>query len=141
MRQRAKVGESFSSEVTLDEDSIAEFARLSGDMNPLHHDREFARQSRFGQIIACGPQYASLLMGLAASHFSQRTTMLGLEFDLKFHRAVRAGETLHLRWEVLSVEWKESLRGDLVQLRGSVSTAEGYEVLTSTGTILLTDQP
>ena len=140
MSHQVTVGEVLESIVTLSEADIAEFAHSCGDHNPLHHDREFACRSRFGGIIACGPHYASLLMGFAATHFSQHASMLGLEFDLKFRRPVHADKKLRLSWEVVAVTWKKSLGGDLVQLKGGASTIEGEQVLAATGTILVFEQ-
>jgi 3-hydroxybutyryl-CoA dehydratase len=134
----AYVGEVFSQQVTLTEASITAFATSCGDANPLHHDREYARQTRFESIIACGPHYASLFMGLVATHFSKSSPMLGLEFSLKFLRPVRAESVLTMRWRVTEVERKESLNGDIVSLQGEVTNGQGTTVLAATGKILLT---
>lgn len=135
---RVEVGDRISNRVTLSEPGIAEFARLCGDANPLHSDPEYAARTRFGGIIACGPQYASLFMGLAASHFSRDGAMLGLEFSFQFRKAVRAGDTLEMTWEVVAVEPKDRLNGDLVSLRGVITNQAGAEVLGATGKVLVT---
>lgn len=88
--------------------------------------------------IASGPQYASLFMGLAASHFSLEGAMLGLEFSFVFRKAVRAGDALEMTWEVVAVDRKDSLNGDIVSLRGSVTNQAGAEVLGATGKVLVT---
>lgn len=141
MSHRIAVGACIEATESLGEASIAEFARLSGDLNPLHHDRDFARKGPFGGIIACGPHYASRLMGLAATHFSKFGTMLGLEFDLKFRRAVRADELLHLRWRVENVEEKPSLKGDLIQIEGGIYLPDRTPILLAQGTILVIPHP
>jgi 3-hydroxybutyryl-CoA dehydratase len=45
-------GERFSSEVTLSPDTVAAYALVAGDTNPVHHDPGFARSTRFGRLIA-----------------------------------------------------------------------------------------
>ncbi len=132
------VGDRISNRVTLSEAGIAEFARLCGDANPLHTDPAYAARTRFGGIIASGPQYASLFMGLVASHFSRGGAMLGLEFSFQFRKAVRAGDTLEMTWEVVAVEPKDRLNGDLVSLRGVITNQAGAEVLGATGKVLVT---
>jgi acyl dehydratase len=133
----AYIGESFEHTETLDEETISAFARLIGDLNPLHHDRVAAEASRFGGIIASGPHYASILLARVATHFSQGTSMVGLEFSLKFHFPARPGDALRFRWEVIDVSWNEKLKGDIVSLAGSVWNAEGTELLTSQGKVLV----
>ncbi len=133
----AHIGESFEHTETLDEETISAFARLIGDLNPLHHDRVAAEASRFGGIIASGPHYASILLARVATHFSRGTSMVGLEFSLKFHVPARPGDALRFRWEVIDVVWNEKLKGDIVSLAGSVWNAEGTELLTSQGKVLV----
>lgn len=133
-----EIGEKIASKVTLTEGEISEFARMCGDKNPLHSDKGYASQTRFGGIIACGPHYASLLMGLSATHFSKTTAMLGLEFSFRFPKPVRAGETLDLQWEVVAVVPKASLGGEIVSLEGKITNQQGIEVLIATGKVLVT---
>lgn len=136
----AQIGETFSGEVILSLQEITEFARLSGDFNPLHHDPETARRSRFGAIIASGPQTAAHFMGLTASYFSKKGAALGLEFDLQFKKAAFANESLHIEWKVVKVEWKEKLGGELIGLAGQMTNPRGEVVLAGTGTVLVCDR-
>src|SRR4030065_453257 len=78
MEDRVKVGERFTDEARFSKEEIAEFARLAGDFNPLHHDEKFARATRFRGIIACRPPTAARLLGMTATHFSKRGPSLGL---------------------------------------------------------------
>ena len=137
---RATVGERFTETVHLTAESISAFAHSVGDSNPLHHDEALAARSRFGRLIASGTHSASLLMALTASHFSRHAQPLGLEFKLHFHKAVRAGDTLHLDWTVTRVQWKASLGGDLVWLEGEASNQFGELMLAATATLLVMDK-
>jgi acyl dehydratase len=133
-----QVGERFASQVTLTRAQIATFATLCGDTNPLHHDEAYARRTRFGGVIACGPQITSLMMGLTATHFSQTTAMLGLEFTFRFRKAVKAEQSIHMEWEVVAAEYKRSLGGQLVTLQGRATNPRGEVVLSGSGTVLVT---
>ena len=135
-----QVGERITGQACLSREEIATFARLCGDLNPLHHDEDYARHTRFGGIIACGPQVTSLMMGLTATYFSQGKAMLGLEFTFRFRKAVKAGEAIALAWEVVAAEPKASLRGVLVTLEGRATNSQGEAVLTGTGKVLVTDK-
>jgi 3-hydroxybutyryl-CoA dehydratase len=50
------VGESFGIEHAFDPRQVIEFALAAGDDNPMHHDAELARGSRFGRLIVSGTQ-------------------------------------------------------------------------------------
>ncbi|HLZ57747.1 MAG TPA: MaoC family dehydratase [Ktedonosporobacter sp.] len=133
-----RVGERIEGQVALSPEEIATFARLCGDQNPLHHDETYARQTRFGGLIACGPHMTSLMMGLIATYFSRETAMLGLEFTFHFRKAVLANELIAMRWEVTEVVPKASLGGEIVMLEGQASNQQGQVVLAGVGKVLVT---
>lgn len=135
-----RIGERISSKITLSLEEVATFARLSGDLNPLHHDEHYAAQTRFGGVIVSGPQLISLMMGLTATHFSRETAMLGLEFTFHFRKAVKAGEVITLEWEVTSAIPKASLQGVLVTLSGQAMNAQNQVAITGTGKVLVTEK-
>ena len=133
-----RVGERITSQMTLSLEEIATFARLSGDLNPLHHDEEYAQQTRFGGVIVSGPQLTSLMMGLTATYFSRDTAMLGLEFTFHFRKALKAGETVTMEWEIVAAEPKISLQGVIASLDGKATNDQGQTVLTGKGKVLVT---
>ncbi len=130
----------FSAHVTLTPASVAEFARGIGDLNPVHHDAEYAAGTRFKRPIASGTQTSALLMALTATHFSQRAAMVGLEFWFRFRRAVFADETIRLEWLVISVKPHPRLGGQMVDLRGRVLNQAGETAVGAKGRVLVTEQ-
>lgn len=135
-----QIGERITHQAALSLEEIAIFARLSGDLNPLHYDERYAQQTRFEGIIVSGPQLTSLMMGLVATRFSRETAMLGLDFTFRFRKVVKAGETVTLTWEIVSALPKISLQGVLVDLDGRITNEQGQVVLTGKGTVLVTEQ-
>lgn len=123
------VGERCARRVRFTPESIAEFARATGDANPLHSDAEAATRSRHGRVIASGQQTTSQLIGLAASHYSRgaraegQREVLFLNFNFALKQPVFADEDLDLAWTVANVEWSGRLQGWLVQADGSARTA------------------
>jgi acyl dehydratase len=139
LEDRVQVGERITRQVRFSREEIATFARLSGDLNPLHHDEDYARQTRFGGIIVSGPQLTSHMMGMVASRFSRETGMLGLEFTFHFRKAVRADEFLTLEWQVTRAEPKARLQGVMVSLEGKATNDQGQIAVAGQGKILVTD--
>ena len=133
----ATVGETFSQRVTFDAKSIREFATLTGDFNPLHHDEAAAARSAFGSLIVSGPHVTALMLGMTATHFAKRCAPLGLEFTIRFVRAIVAGTTLELRWTLVDLTPKASLNGDLATLDGRALDDAGGVYVSSRGLLLL----
>ena len=133
-----KIGDTARKSVTLDEASIRAFATSCGDLNPLHHDAAFANTTRFGGIIACGPHYLSLLMGLMATHYSRNGPQVGIEFQTHFLKPVRPGDTIELKWVVTHTEPKS--KGAIITLDGSITNQHGEVALTSLGKLMSFNQ-
>ena len=134
------VGESFSTRHRFTADSVRAFSLAMGDTNPLHLDAEVAARSRYGQLIASGTHTAALLMGLTASHFSTRSTVVGVGFDVAFKRPVFANACVTLEWTVTRVTPHRGGRGRLVGLVGLVGALRdeaGNACVEATGTVLV----
>jgi 3-hydroxybutyryl-CoA dehydratase len=129
--------ERFSLETTLTAASIAEFARLVGDDNPIHYDAAYASQTRFGRVIASGTHTTALLLGLTASYFSKRGAMVGLEFWQAFCRPVFPDENIRLEWLVVRVTPCGSLGGEIVDLRGRITGSDGRTAVGAKGRVLV----
>jgi acyl dehydratase len=117
------VAETCERSVVFSRASIAEFAKLTGDANPLHFDPEAAARAHHGRIIASGQQTTSNLIGLAATFFARRCDrfareLLCLNFNFAFKAPVFADDPVHLSWTVSSVEWHPKLEGWLAQADG-----------------------
>lgn len=123
------VGQRFSRDVTIDDQSIREFARLVGDENPLHHDKELASLTRFGGLIASGTHSASVMMGAMAAFTVQFGPSLGLEFSVKLRKPVLAGEHLRIEWEILAIERNSFLGGRVVSFNGRLINNKGETVV------------
>jgi acyl dehydratase len=67
-----RLGETFAKYVLFRPDEIRAFATMTGDTNPLHHDEDVARKSRFGRLIASGAQSTAIMASLTASLVTER---------------------------------------------------------------------
>jgi 3-hydroxybutyryl-CoA dehydratase len=132
--------ERFSSTIVLTPAAVSAFARAAGDDNPLHHDPDHAAGTRYGRLVASGPQTTAHLMALTASHFSQRGAMVGLEFWFRFRRPVFANETIRLEWLVVSVKPNSRLGGDVIELRGRIRNEAGETAVGAKGRVLVSEK-
>jgi len=130
----------FSCEITLTPESVANYARAAGDRNPVHFDPAFAAGTRYRRLIASGTQTTALLLGLTATHFSKDTSMVGLEYWVKFRRPVFADERIRLEWLVIKVTRNARLGGDIVDLRGRVRGEDGQTSIGAKGRVLVTNR-
>ncbi len=137
-----RLGESFHSELRFTREQIEQFARLSGDTNPLHFDRLAAERANFGEVIASGQQTASHMMGLVASHFSRRSDgipreMLCLNFNFAFKSPVFAEQLISIHWCVSKIESSHRRGGFIGHVDGHASVA-GKACVIGRGTVLVT---
>jgi acyl dehydratase len=132
-----QIGHRFERTVRWTTDEIVRFAELVGDANPLHHDAEYARGSRFGGLIASGAQTVAYLMSLCASQTTPEAPGVGLEFNFQLVGPAKPDDDIVLRWEVTSVEPSERPAGTIVALRGEAVGGDGRPILRATAKTLL----
>ena len=122
---RFSIGDSSESKLQFTEEGIRRFAEMSGDANPLHHDIDFAKNSRFGGLIACASECTARMIGAVAVFLAGKGGALGLGCAFNYRQAIHAGETLALRWNITEIEEKPKLKGHLVTLRGLLERTDG----------------
>ena len=115
-----EVGFTFERTITLTKEEITTFARLSGDMNPLHHDKEVAKASRFGGIIASGPQSSALFMGTIATYLAPGYLVMGMKIEGEFRAPIYPDLELQIRWVAKTVIPKPKLNGYIVANEGGI---------------------
>ncbi len=98
-----KEGDSATFSRTLTEDELVLFAAVSGDVNPVHLDSEFAAESMFKERIAHGMWSGSLISAALATVMPGPGTIY-LEQSLSFKRPVKLDDTLTV---TLTVQKKE----------------------------------
>jgi 3-hydroxybutyryl-CoA dehydratase len=114
--------------VTADFELIGRYADLTGDHNPLHVDREFARTTRMGGPIAHGTLSLNLIWQSLDAMLGD--DIEGVELAVRFVRPVREGETATSHgsvdagspgaWDV----WVENGRGERC-IEGTVRLPDG----------------
>ena len=96
------VGMTVSIENTVSEQDVIDFARVSGDHNPLHMDEEYARTTQFKGRIAHGALTASYISAILGNDLPGPGAVF-MELNLKFVRPVRIGDTVVSTAEVIEM--------------------------------------
>jgi acyl dehydratase len=88
------------------QEQVNDYARLSGDMNPIHIDPEFAASTPYGGTIVHGLFTLSLVVPLMAGIFEVTDVGMGINYGsnkLRFPAPVPVGSRVRLRGVVSSV--------------------------------------
>jgi 3-hydroxybutyryl-CoA dehydratase len=128
-----RAGEVFEGPVrVLTEEHFRSFSTLTGDTHPIHHDAEYARQTRFGKPVAHGLLLASLT-ALGASTGKERSHgFVFVEQGARFLKPAFVGDTIRPQLTVERV-WREEGREycrfatELLNQRGE-RLLEGFHV-------------
>jgi 3-hydroxybutyryl-CoA dehydratase len=96
------VGMQISIKNTVSEQDVIDFARVSGDHNPLHLDEEYAKTTQFGTRIAHGALTASYISAVIGNDLPGPGAVF-IELSLKFVRPVKIGDTVTSTAEVIEM--------------------------------------
>ena len=90
------VGDGAKLERTLTEQDITLFAVMSGDINPAHVDPDYAKNSRFREVIGHGMWSGALISTVLGTEFPGPGTIY-LGQNLRFRRPVKVGDTITIK--------------------------------------------
>lgn len=95
-----RVGDSaeFSRQITGQD--VRDFARLSGDTNPLHVDSAYASSTQFRKCVVHGMLVASLFSQFVGVHLPGKYCLY-LSQDIVFRHPVFAGDTVKVTGKVV----------------------------------------
>lgn len=126
------IGQRASFTKTVTEADISLFAGVTGDLNPLHVDKEFAKKTRFGERIAHGFLTAGLISAVLGTRLPGPGSIY-LSQSLNFHRPVKAGDTITATVEVSTYNEEKGI----VTLETNCHNQDGVVVLSGEAVVLL----
>ena len=113
---------------TVTETDIINFAGLSGDFNPVHIDREFAKTTPFRRPIAHGLLVWSMASGLALYAPPMRTLAFMNVREWHFLEPVFIGDTITMRSRVVEKEVRSRGRRGVIAWRRQIVNQNGKAV-------------
>lgn len=127
---------------TITEADIMAFAELSGDMNPLHVDPDYARTTIFGERIAHGLLGLSVASGLAwQTGLMQGTAEAFIGMDWKFRAPIRIGDTIRVRMVATQKREMPHLKGGFVTISAVLLNQRDEVVQKGSWTVLVRSRP
>jgi len=115
-------GDSATYERTLTEDVLVLFAAVSGDVNPVHLDPEYAAGTEYKERIAHG-MWSGSLVSAALATVMPGPGSIYREQNLTFKQAARLGDTLTVNLKVI-----RKARMNLVFLSCDVRNQNGEQI-------------
>ena len=113
-----KVGDAITTTKVFTQADFDNFARLSGDDNPIHVDPEFSARTKFGRTVAHGMFLYGTICGLLSQHFPGAVQV---EQNLKFPAPTFANDLMTIVAEVTAV----NPENDHVHLKTTVINPSG----------------
>jgi 3-hydroxybutyryl-CoA dehydratase len=112
--EQLEVGKTYEIGITITEQMVENFARATGDYNPIHMDEDYARGTIFNTRVVHGMLHAGLISGIVGTHFPGPGTIY-LSQTLKFLKPVFIGDEINYRLKVLEyLQEKNRLRLETV---------------------------
>ena len=87
-------------EINIDEKLQEDFAKISGDFNPLHMDEQFAKKSKFGRRICHGMLLSSFFSRLIGMYLPGKNALYFSQ-NLNFVEPCFIGDKIIVKGEVI----------------------------------------
>lgn len=138
-----EIGESFFSDsMTVTEAHVVTFAGLSGDMNPLHMDRQWAEsQGPYGERIAHGVLGLTIASGLRCKLDDLALIgFLGID-DWRFRRPIKFGDTIRCSMTLSELTATSKAGRSLLKVGVEVLNQSDEVVQSGTWVMMVLDKP
>ena len=90
--------------VTITEKMQNDFRENIGDINPMHTDKEFAKEKGFDDILVFGMLTASFFSTLVGVYLPGKNCLFQECKDIRFHSPVFVGDVLTIKGEVVEID-------------------------------------
>ncbi len=128
---RLKVGDSAEFSKTISESDIYLYAGITGDLNPVHVNQEYAKNSIFKTRVAHGMLAAGFISTLLGMRLPGPGTIY-VGQQLNFLAPARIGDTVTARVEVINI----SVEKKRVTLRTTCVNQDGVTVIDGEATVI-----
>ena len=128
---RFEFGQKAQMTKVISESDVQQFSVISGDVNPLHLDEDYARQTRFRRRIAHGAILVGMISAVLGNDLPGKGTIY-MEQSLAFLRPVFLGDRITAVVEIEAIEGQKRI----VRLRTECQNEAGEAVARGLSVVL-----
>lgn len=119
-----QIGHKESFSVTITEAERDKFRDITGDINPLHNDEEYAKSLGHDKCVVFGMLSASYLSTLAGVYLPGRNSLIQ-KTEVNFRKPVYVGDTITITGEV--TDRNETFK--VIEVKVEMKNQDGVKVL------------
>ena len=119
-------------EINIDEKLQEDFAKISGDFNPLHMDEQFAKKSKFGRRICHGMLLSSFFSRLVGMYLPGKNALYFSQ-NLNFIEPCFIGDKIIVKGEV--IDKSEATR--MIKIKTTIKNREGRVLIEGTAQVVV----
>ena len=127
-----EIGDSREFKITITNSMIDEFAKLSGDFNPLHVDEKYAQTTKFGKRVVHGMLLASFLSQMVGMYLPGKHALYSSQ-TLEFHNPCFVGNEITVTSKVID----KSQSTKIIKIESKISNEENKLLLYGVGRIVV----
>lgn len=128
-----KIGQKKSFEVVVTESMVDDFAKLSGDNNPLHMDENYAKSNNFKGRVCHGMLLASFFSRLAGMYIPGKNALYFSQ-SLKFQYPCFVNDRIEIHGEVID----KSLATKIITLKTTI-IKDKRQIVDGIGKVMVRD--
>lgn len=108
MKHDFYIGQEICEEKIFSSEDVEYYSKISGDCNPIHLDREYAKKSQFGKRIVHGLLLSSLFSKMIGMDMPGEGSIY-MEQNLRFRRPVFINEKVIAKISIIDIDIKKNI--------------------------------
>ena len=121
-------------QVTITESMLNDFAKLSGDYNPLHMNEEYASSTSFKNRVCSGMFLATFFSRLVGMYLPGKHA-LHISQSLNFVNPCFLGEKITVEGEVID----KSIATKIIKLKTTITNGSGKRIIDGKAQVIIRD--
>ena len=127
-----EIGLEHNFEIVINKKLVEDFAKISGDFNPLHMDEQFAKKSEFGKRVCHGMLLSSFFSRLVGMYLPGKNALYFSQ-NLNFVEPCFIGDKIIVKGEV--IDKSEATR--MIKIKTTIKNREGRELIQGTAQVVV----